>query len=125
MARRKRLEGAAQRWAGDAESVWTGMADWRAGHPKATFSEIEAELDVRLNQVRARVLADLALASAAAAAAGASGEERPACSRCGAGLHARGASDRTLLTQGGAEVRLERTYAACPTCGDGTFPPGR
>jgi ribosomal protein S27AE len=125
MARRKRLEGAAQRWAGDAESVWTGMADWRAAHPKATFSEIEAALDERLNQVRARVLADLALASAAAAVAGASGEERPGCQRCGTGLHARGASDRTLLTQGGAEVRLERTYAACPTCGDGTFPPGR
>ena len=29
MAKRKRLEGAAERWAGDAESVWTGMADWR------------------------------------------------------------------------------------------------
>ena len=125
MARRKRLEGAAQRWAGDAESMWTGIADWRAAHPKATFSEIEAALDERLNQVRARVLADLALASAAAEVAGASGEERPECPRCGIGLHARGASDRTLLTQGGAEVRLERTYAACPTCGDGTFPPGR
>jgi len=125
MARRKRLEGAAQRWAGDAESVWTGMADWRAAHPKATFSEIEAALDERLNQVRARVLADLALASASAEVAGASGEDRPECQRCGAGLQARGVSDRRLLTQGGAEVRLGRTYAACPTCGDGTFPPGR
>jgi hypothetical protein len=53
MARRKRLEGAPARWAGDAEAVWTGMADWRAAHPKATFSEIEAALDERLNQVRA------------------------------------------------------------------------
>jgi hypothetical protein len=56
MAKRKRLEGASQRWVGDAESVWTGMADWRAAHPKATFSEIEAALDERLNQVRAREL---------------------------------------------------------------------
>lgn len=88
MARRKRLEGAAQRWAGDAESMWTGMADWRAAHPTATFSEIETALDARLKQVRARVLADLALASAAARVAGAPGEERPACRRCGTGLHA-------------------------------------
>ena len=44
MARRKRLAGAAQRRAGDAASVWTGMGDWRAAHPKATFSEIEAAL---------------------------------------------------------------------------------
>ena len=125
MARRKRLEGAVQRWAGDAESVWTGLADWRAAHPKATFSEIEAALDERLNQVRARVLADLALASAAADVAAEAREERPRCERCGTVLQARGTSDRTLLTHGGAEVRLVRAYAACPTCGDGSFPPGR
>ena len=88
MAKRKRLEGAVQRWAGDAESVWTGMADWRAAHPKATFDEIEAALDERLNRVRARVLADLALASASSDVAGASSEERPRCERCGGELAA-------------------------------------
>jgi hypothetical protein len=100
------------------------MADWRAAHPRATFSEIEAALDERLNQVRARVLADLAMASAAAEVAGVAGEERPRCAQCGRGLQARGASERTLLTHGGAEVRLQRTYATCPGCGDGSFPPG-
>src|SRR5438067_8277641 len=101
------------------------MADGRTAHPKATFSEIEAALDERLNQVRARVLADLALASAAADLQAARAEERPRGERCGGVLQARGASDRTLLTQGGAEVRLQRTDATCPGCGDGTFPPGR
>jgi uncharacterized protein with PIN domain len=101
------------------------MADWRAAHPKATFSEIEAALDERLNQVRARVLADLALASAAADLQAASAEERPRCGRCGAGLQARGRSERRVVTQGGAEVRLVRSYATCPACGDGSFPPGR
>jgi hypothetical protein len=100
------------------------MADWQAAHPKATFSEIEEALDERLHQVRARVLADLALASAAADVREASAEERPRCERCGAMLQARGQSERKLLTQGGAEVRLRRSYAACPTCGDGAFPPG-
>ena len=56
MARRKREQISPSRWSVAAESVWTGMADWRAAHPKATFSEIEAALDERLNQVRARVL---------------------------------------------------------------------
>ena len=125
MARRKRLEGAAQRWAGDAESVWTGMADWRAAHPKATFSEIEAALDARLNQVRAQVLADLALASAAADLQAASREERPHCRSCGVVLQAQGQSERGVLTQGGAEVRLRRSYATCPQCGERSFPPGR
>jgi ribosomal protein S27AE len=100
------------------------MADWRAAHPRATFNEIEAALDERLNRVRARVLADLALASAAADLQAASAEERPCCERCGAALRARGQSERGVVTQGGAEVRLVRSYATCPRCGDGSFPPG-
>ena len=125
MGRPKRLEGIEQRWAVDAEAVWTGMADWRAAHPTATFSEIEAALDEQVHRVRARLLADLALASTAADVAAARGEERPRCQACGTVLQARGPSERTLLTHGGAEVRLRRSYATCPRCGDGTFPPGR
>jgi ribosomal protein S27AE len=124
MARRKREPKRVAQWSEAGESVWTGMADWRAAHPKATFSEIEAALDERLNRVRARVLADLALASTAADPQAAPKAERPRCERCGSVLQARGPSDRTLLTQGGAEVRLRRTYATCPRCGDGSFPPG-
>src|SRR5688572_1047591 len=125
MGRRKRLEGMEQRWAGDAESVWSGLTDWRAAHPRATLSEIEAALDERLDRLRARLLADLALASAAADVREASAEERPRCERCGVMLQSRGESERTLLTQGGAQVPLRRIYLACPQCGDGSFPPGR
>ena len=125
MARPKRLEGIEGRWSADAASVWTGMADWRAAHPRATFSEIEEALDERLNRLRARLLADLALASAAADVRAASTEERPRCERCGVAVQARGQSERKLLTQGGAAVRLQRSYATCPRCGDGAFPPGR
>jgi ribosomal protein S27AE len=124
MARRKREPISAARWSEAAESVWTGMADWRAAHPKATFSEIETALDERLNQVRARVLADLAMASTAADVQTGTQAERPRCERCGRVLQARGPNDRTLVTQGGAEVRLRRTYATCPQCGVGSFPPG-
>ena len=124
MARRKRERIDASRWSVAAESVWTGMADWRAAHPKATFSEIEAALDERLDRVRARVLADLALASAAADLQAASAEERPRCERCGVMLQARGQSERGVVTQGGVAVPLRRSYATCPQCGDGSFPPG-
>jgi hypothetical protein len=125
VARRKRVQISVEQWSRDAASVWTGMADWRAAHPKATFSEIETALDERLNQVRAQVLADLAMASTAADLQAASAEERPCCERCGVELQARSESERGVVTHGGAEVRLRRTYAACPECGDGTFPPGR
>src|SRR3954467_12645743 len=124
MARPKRLEGIEQRWAVEAESVWTGMADWGAGHPKATLSEIEEALDERLNRLRARLLADLALASASADVRAARREERPRCERCGVVLQAQGQSDRGLLTQGGVEVQLTRSYVTCPQCGDRSFPPG-
>lgn len=125
MARPKRLDGIEGRWAGDAESVWSGLADWRAAHPKATLSEIEDALDERLNQLRARLLADLALASRSADLSVGSGGEGPTCERCGGVRQARGQSERRLWTQGGAEVRLPRSYATCPRCGDGSFPPGR
>lgn len=125
MARPRRLEGVEGRWSEDAAAVWAGMADWRAAHPRATLSEIEEALDARLNQLRARVLADLALASTAADVQAATREERPRCERCGTVLQARGQSERGVVTQGGAEVRLRRSYATCPRCGDGTFPPGR
>jgi len=113
------------RWQEETAAILSGFKEWRQRHPTATLSEIEEALDERLNRVRARVLADLALASAAADVSAASPEERPRCERCGAVLHARGPSERTLRTQGGAEVRLRRAYATCPTCGDGAFPPGR
>ncbi len=125
MARRKRVQVSAEQWSRDAASVWTGMADWRAAHPKATFSEIEAALDERLNQVRARVLADLAMASTAADLQAASVEERPRCKECGTMLQAQGQSERGVITQGGAEVTLRRSYATCPQCGERSFPPRR
>src|SRR3712207_9129078 len=119
VARRKRVPLSAERWSRDAASVWTRMADWRAAHPKATFGEIEAALDERLNQVRARVLADLALASAAAEVAGASGEERSGCRRWGTGLHAPGGGDRKPVAPGRAAVigRASRGVKVVSTLG--------
>ena len=67
----------------------------------------------------------LALASTATDLQAASAAERPRGEACGVVLQARGRSERGVVTQGGAEVRLTRSYATCPRCGDGSFPPGR
>ena len=53
-------------WNGLSEEILSGMAEWREQHPKATFREIEAEVDQRLAVLRARMLADAALRSAQA-----------------------------------------------------------
>jgi hypothetical protein len=124
VARRERERLSAERWGEGAGPMWAELVAWREAHPKATFTEIEEELDRQLNRVRARVLGDLALASATADLA-ARGVERARCERCGVALRGQGREERGVVTQGGVEVRLERSYAACPRCGDRSFPPGR
>ena len=110
-------------WESSWQAVVTGMRDWRTAHPRATFAEIEAALDERLQRLRAQMLADTALASATADLPALPASERPHCPQCDAVLVARGQQTRTLLTHGGEPVSLRRHYAACPTCGAGLFPP--
>jgi hypothetical protein len=120
------------KWSGEIEACWqaltdevlTGMKEWRLQHPRASLREIEAALDERLSRVRARMLQDLALASAAADVSAAEAGERPVCPRCGGSLEARGQHPRELTTYHERTIRLERSYASCPACETGLFPPG-
>jgi hypothetical protein len=119
-----RLDGFEERWGREAAAVGRAMKAWRQAHPRATFAEIEAAVDARLNGARARLLEELALASAAADQAGQPAEGRARCPGCGARLAPRGAHERAVRTQGDEAVRLRRDYAVCPSCGAGLFPPG-
>ena len=111
-------------WHGLADEVMSGLKDWRVQHPKATLREIEQALDARLGQLRARLMADIALASAAADVTTAQAEERPRCPTCAGPLQARGQQQRTLTTQQDQPVTFTRSYSYCPTCQVGLFPPG-
>jgi hypothetical protein len=109
-------------WNGLSEEILQGIADWRKQHPKATWREIEAEIDKRLSALRAKMNSDTAMASAQAEwEKGASGI---VCPRCGETLEKKGKKKRKLETQGGREVELVREYGVCPKCGQGIFPPG-
>ena len=112
-----------RRWHELAEEVMSGMKEWRLQHPKATLREIEGALDERLGQMRARMLQDLALASAAADIQVAQEEQRPLCPQCGRVLESRGQHRRVLTTQHNQPLELERSYGVCPTCGEDFFPP--
>jgi hypothetical protein len=105
-------------WHKLSEEVMSGMKEWRLQHPKATFSEIEEALDDRLSKMRARMLEDLALASAAANVS-----ENVQCSECGSRLESRGHKARKIKTHHNQEIRLSRAYAVCPKCGASLFPP--
>ena len=110
-------------WRELSEEAMSGMAEWRVQHPKATLQAIETALDERLGRLRARVLQDAALASHATDTRGTPVDERPRCSKCGAGLTHQSCEKRDLLTHHGHTVTLERSYAICPTCGEAFFPP--
>ena len=99
----------------DATTVARTMRVWRQAHPGATLSEIECELDRQLRVVRAELLAEVAVAGA---------DELATCPSCGTTLSRRGAHERTLVTDGDEALTLSRSYATCPACGGGLFPPG-
>ncbi len=111
------------RWLQLADEVMTGMKEWRLQHPRATFREIEMALDEGLAKVRARMLQDIALASAATDISGAVQKERPQCPKCGHILEAHGQDTRSLTTNYNQTITLKRSYAVCPVCGTGLFPP--
>ena len=112
-----------RRWLQLSETVISGMAEWRAAHPRATLREIEEALDERLERLRAQMLQDTALTSPAADWAGLPKSQRPLCPQCGTPLQARGKQSRKMHTFGGQQVNLVRTYGVCPTCNGGLFPP--
>lgn len=111
-------------WAALAAEVFIGMKEWRLHHPKATFAEIEAALDTRWAAVRARLLQDLALASAATDVQALRPEDRPRCPACGGPLVVQGPKTRTVTVTHEQTVTLTRDYARCTTCGAGLSPPG-
>src|SRR5260370_22629873 len=92
-----------------------GMTQWRKEHPKATWAEIEAAVDERINQVRAQVLQDVVQMGESEDWRAILQEERPGCTTCGK-------QKRFLQTMGGEAVKLTRMYGICPTCGVGFFP---
>lgn len=110
-------------WRKLAEEVMTGVKEWRVQHPKATFEEIETAIDDGLAKVRARMLEDVALASAAAEVSKGE-EEMPSCPECGHKMEAQGQRERSVITSYNQAIHLKRSYARCPACGAGFFPPG-
>ena len=100
------------------------MASPRQSRPRATFTEIETALDEQLARLRAQMLQDTALTSPSADVPTMNETERPRCSQCGSVLNAQGTETRTLVTEHDQTIKLARSYATCPQCGAGLFPPG-
>lgn len=102
--------------------VLAEMKDWQEAHPRAMLEDIEDAVAVRWARVQARVIEAAAQAQEAALPSPAVGA-RPCCPACGHTLQGRGRRRRRVQTSGNQEITLERTYAVCPSCGTGVFPP--
>ncbi len=100
----------ADRWT----ALETELHTWRRAHPEATWVEIEAELDRRLDALRASLLGEVVTDAPGAAAS---------CPHCGGPLVARGTRTRTVVTRGDQAIPLTRAYQTCPACGAGLSPP--
>lgn len=107
-------------WVERMRAITEDVRDWRATHPRATFDDLETALDARLDELRAAMLQELALASSTITATA----DPPVCPQCGQRAWRRGTRTRTLLVQGDQPVTVERGYAVCPACRTGFFPPG-
>src|SRR5258708_20259507 len=99
-----------------------GMTQWRKEHPKATWVEIEAGVDERINQLRAQLIQDVVQMGETEEWSQQPEEERPRCATCGKPLWAGGEQTRFLQTRGGEAVKLTRTYGTCLKSGLGFFP---
>ena len=71
-----------------------GMTQWRKEHPHATWAEIEAAVDERMNQLRAQVLQEVVQMGESEEWSQKPEEERPRCATCGKPLWVRGEQTR-------------------------------
>ena len=77
-----------------------GMTQWRKEHPKATWAEIEAAVDERINQLRAQMIQDVVQMGKTEDWSQQPEEERPRCATCGKPLSARGEQTRFAPNDG-------------------------
>ena len=109
-------------WHEMGEQVFQEMGGWRRGHPRATFAEIEAAVEERLDALRAALIQQEITLRAQAEEADGAGP--PRCPTCGQPMEARGVRERAVTVRGNRPVRLRRRYVVCPACGVGHSPPG-
>src|SRR5260370_18537706 len=104
--------------------ILTDIKEWRRANPRATYVQIEDEVQQRLMQLEARLIEGAVEESPSREWGRGSAVDAALCPTCAVSLQTRGQHQRTLQGNGGENVTLLRTYGTCPRCGEGLFPPG-
>jgi hypothetical protein len=113
-----------ERWRGTFEAASERVSEWRAKHPRASFTDIENTVDKQLAKVRAAMIQDLALESQLRDLKQLEAAERPKCPGCGKALAANGQQTRQLITRHDQVIELARSKGYCRHCRVSFFPPG-
>lgn len=93
------------------------LAQWHTDHPRATFAQIEDQVDRQLSALRAKLIEQMTQHAPVPAAA----EAR--CPTCGGRVTSKGTRSRKLTTASEQTVELTRERVYCPACEVGFFPP--
>lgn len=99
----------------DVPAITRDLSVWRAAHPRATLTEIEAEVDRALAAFRNQTVENLAHAAPT--------DDPPACPACERPMHRHGTRSRTLVTRDEGQVDLALPRYRCPACGTELSPP--
>lgn len=101
-----------------------GMTQWRKEHPKATWQEIEAAIDERINQLRAQMIEDVVQMDASSDWSQKPQEQRPRCASCDQPLSARGVQTRLPPNEWRGSSQADANVWNLPKVGSGLFSPG-
>jgi hypothetical protein len=100
-----------------------GMTQWRKEHPKATWAEIEAAVDERINQLRAQLIQDVVRMGETEEWSQKPEAERPRCATCGKPLLARGEQTRLPANQWRRNRPADAHVWSLPDLWGGLFSP--
>ena len=106
-----------------SDQLLAEMNTWNASHPKATFLQIEEKARELVSQLEAHLIQASALEREREEWSQGEPSQGPCCPDCQVPLLSRGKRVRPLQGPAGRDIHLHRTYATCPPCGSGFFPP--
>ena len=106
-----------------SDQILREMNAWNASHPQATFLQIEEKARELVSQLEAHLIQASALEREPEEWSQGEPSQRPSCPRCQVPLLSRGKRLRHVQATAGRDIQLRRTYATCPQCGTGFFPP--